>query len=309
MYRQWTLLLGLMALYCGLIACGDGFSEESVPEGKTFTLQYNPNLGDSFQYVIKFDMSMDMDGSGPQSESKSLDAEGELELVLYAKKPSKEGGITLAGKFDRVAFSGEMDDKEMSLELSGGSVEMTKDGDPVTGPDKQQLETIWRMMSQNAITVTLDKHGKVLSLDLPGLEGLSADAMPGGGAKDMIQAAGIPTFPDKALKIGDSWDSGELGNVSGMNMGNMSLKNTLVAYGKYKDEESLKVVSEANMANVESKEMPFNVNGSIAGTSYVSPTSGMIQGGKLKAEFSMSGSMGDSKVDMKITLNASIEKK
>lgn len=155
----------------------------------TVDLQYKMSKNDESLYKLKSTQSMTM--TMPEGKNKKRKVTSQMEYTEKVKDVDKQGNLTVDVTYKNIKASEEMDGQ--TLELPTGTFE------------------------GKTVNMKMSKRGKVIEY-----EGDKIESTP----EDMKQYFNKSTeFPDKPLKIGESWDDNKTNEVP-MPGGNMKMVET-----------------------------------------------------------------------------------
>ncbi len=248
----------------------------------TVDLQYKMGKGDESLYKLKSTQAMTM--TLPEGKNKKRKVLSQMEYTEKVKDVDKQGNLTIDVTYQNIKASEEMDGQ--TLELPTGTFE------------------------GKTVNMKMNKRGKVLEY-----EGDKIDNTP----EDMKQYFNRSTeFPDKQLKIGETWDDNKTNEVPlpGGLMKMVETRNTkytLAGIEKVNNLECAKISFSSKIdqklqkgENADKAPTQFDQtgNGEAKGTYYFALKKGRII--KSDAELNMSTTMTISQKDKKQTASQKV---
>lgn len=293
-------------------AIGSIFSScnDAKSGGDAVTLKFNLEKGKNYLYGIKSHFDMDMEVMG-----KKVNSGGDMDFGFNMKVDSidADGSRTVSCTYDAVKFK--VNAMGMDMGYDSKNVGDTTHEDAVNGMFRKifggiigkSFRMTWTPKGEITKVEGLKEmmNGMMQNIDMPeNMKGQMQMQMENSFSDEQMKQAfsqGFSIYPDKPVKVGDSWNKNISRNVNNMKM-DVDVKYTV------KD-----IKADVVVLNLEGKingggataaaGMKMDMSGTQKGTMEVDRTSGMPKTGNINMDIKMTSAQLPKPMDMKMMIN------
>ena len=198
---KFKLLIGFVSISLALSACGKKTSSGTTDSSGEIELKLNLTKGK--KYAMEFNMDntveMNMMGQSVNSTNKIIMG-GDYEVMDVL--PS--GNFLVRTTYRKIKMNGD---------AMGMKYEYDSETDKASGPQGEQMATSMKKMIGEYMEMEMDKTGKVIkTTSSPALTENDKEGKPKKSGFENMQ---FNVFPDKKLKVGDTWENSVEQNMNG----------------------------------------------------------------------------------------------
>lgn len=275
-----------------LLISGLGSALVSCQSGEQYTLKMRMKNGDSFEHQLKMNMNMNM--------------------AIMGKSMDMKMGMNSGSRFDVLATS----EKEKQLKMTYTAMKMTMNMPGMEGQNAMMdsiMNESTKYLIGKSVTLIMDEKNNIK--DVQGFDQMMGDSSNPAAAqtrealknmlsKDQIKSmwgAFFAMYPDKPVRIGDSWNEEVDMAVSGMNM-KIKYKMTLKSVHDGLADIAMDGVidGKGTMSNTP-MQMEMDMKGKQTGTMTVKLEDGYIRGGKYTMDVKANMDVMNQKVPIMLT--------
>lgn len=190
------LFIAFIAISILTTSCGNKKGGTEGPSTGTEEIELKLNLtkGKVYDMTMTMNSQVEMDMMG-QAVSTNTDMTMGMDYEVKDILPS--GNFLIRTTYKKIKMSGST---KMGGADSGMSYEYDSETDKVSGMQAEQMAKSMKAMIGQYSEMEMDKFGKVIKTTMS--EGLKNDK-----DSDGMDNLNYAVFPDKKLKVGDTWDS------------------------------------------------------------------------------------------------------
>lgn len=190
------LFIAFIAISAMAISCGNkkGGTEGPTTGTEEIELRLNLTKGKVYDMQMTMNSQAEMDMMG-QSVSTNTDMTMGMDYEVKDILPS--GNFLIRTTYKKIKMSGST---KMGGQDSGMSYEYDSETDKVSGMQAEQMAKSMKTMIGEYTEMEMDKFGKVIKTTMS--EGLKT-----GKDNDGMNNMNYAVFPEKKIKVGDTWDS------------------------------------------------------------------------------------------------------
>lgn len=280
-----------VALASALVLSGCGSKTKTNETGDTNTAEFKLNLekGKKFYTTMVMDQQIETSAMG---SAMSINQSITFEFDVEVKDHKENGNHVISNTYKRMALTQSMP----GMGAMGETVVDTKDPSKNKGMVASMMAESLNKLIDKTFEMEMDQYGKVVGTNMNQLMEEMGAPDDGGSIEGGDMSAYNVQFPNKPVKVGESWEGELVQKNKGMDMKVKSTYTLKAIKDGIAEVEMKSVISTDTTSN----ELFGKISGTQSGTSYIELKTGWSKEMKLTQDMTMEMGEGGQTVPMKM---------
>lgn len=190
------LFIAFIAIAAFTISCGNkkGGTDGPITGTEEIELKLNLPKGKVYDMQMSMNSQAEMDMMG---QAVATNTDMTMGMDYEIKDVLENGNFLIRTTYKKIKMSGST---KMGGQDSGMSYEYDSEADKVSGMQAEQMAKSMKAMIGQYTEMEMDKFGKVVKTTM-------SEGLKNGKESDGMNNMNYAVFPDKKIKVGDTWDS------------------------------------------------------------------------------------------------------